>query len=364
MAKSRRPGKTSLAAKPKVINPQQIGGIETSVLDNGPGRGTRIAWVNTGSGLRYKVVIDRGLDIADAFFNQYSLAWQSYTGVTAPTRGLDRGLDWLRGFYGGLLASCGPTHVGPPTIKKGQEYGLHGPHSNTPAAVESVVNPDPSRRQAIMSISGTVRTARVFGPNIELKRTIRSELGQASISIVDTFRNVGNSTAPHVWLLHINFGYPLLDAGTELLWSGKILPVAGCEGFYKSARQSKIVPEPLSAHRGAGEAAGFIKPKTDRNKMASVGVHNPNLGLAVEIRCSMKQFQHFINWQHWGPSGEYVAALEPLSGPLWGRAIADCKAGPMHSLRPGQTRSYEVSIAVHNSPSAIAAMRRRVAGRK
>ena len=50
----------------QVLNPAQLGGIETSVLDNGPGRGVRVAWVNTGGGLRYKVVIDRGLDIADA----------------------------------------------------------------------------------------------------------------------------------------------------------------------------------------------------------------------------------------------------------------------------------------------------------
>ncbi|KPL20644.1 MAG: hypothetical protein AMJ75_11500, partial [Phycisphaerae bacterium SM1_79] len=55
----------------KVGNHLQIGGIETSVLDNGPGRGTRIAWVNTGAGLRYKVVIERGLDIADAFYNRH-----------------------------------------------------------------------------------------------------------------------------------------------------------------------------------------------------------------------------------------------------------------------------------------------------
>ena len=33
----------------KVSNHAQIGGIETSVLDNGPGRGTRVAWVNTGT---------------------------------------------------------------------------------------------------------------------------------------------------------------------------------------------------------------------------------------------------------------------------------------------------------------------------
>lgn len=67
-----------------VINPSPLGGIETSVLDDGPGRGVRIAWVNTGGGLRYKVVIDRGLDIAE--FKGQSLTWHSLTGVPAPSR--------------------------------------------------------------------------------------------------------------------------------------------------------------------------------------------------------------------------------------------------------------------------------------
>ena len=58
-----------------VMNVLQLGGIETSVLDNGSGRDVRIAWVNTGAGLRYKVVIDRGLDIADAEYMKQSLTW-------------------------------------------------------------------------------------------------------------------------------------------------------------------------------------------------------------------------------------------------------------------------------------------------
>ena len=100
--------------KNKISNSHQLGGIETSVLDNGAGRGNRIAWINTGSGLRYKVVIDRGLDIADAFFNGNSLAWISPLGVTQPQVFSDRGLDWLRTFGGGLLVTCGLSHVGGP----------------------------------------------------------------------------------------------------------------------------------------------------------------------------------------------------------------------------------------------------------
>jgi hypothetical protein len=37
-------------------------------FDNGLGKGARIAYINTGAPLGYKVVIDRGLDIADAFY--------------------------------------------------------------------------------------------------------------------------------------------------------------------------------------------------------------------------------------------------------------------------------------------------------
>ena len=364
MAKSNRNSNPLAAAKSKVINTQQLGGIETSVLDNGPGRGSRIAWVNTGSPLRYKVVIDRGLDIAEAFFGPYSLAWLSHGGITAPTRALDQGFDWLRGFYGGLVVSCGPDNVGPPANRDGQECGLHGRHSNTPAILESVVNPDLANRSTAMSITGTVRTAKVFGPNIEMKRTISSELGQPTIKITDTFRNCGNQRIRHAWLLHINFGYPLLDKGTELLYSGKLLPIDGCEQYFSRANKFKTVPEPTKAHRGTSESCTFIEPKTDRNKMASVGLCNAKLGLGVEVRCSMKQFQRILNWQHWGPGGEYVTALEPINSPTWMCASGNPKPGPSHFLRPGQTKTYEATITVHNTPSGIAAMRRRVSGKK
>jgi hypothetical protein len=93
----------------KISNPAQIGGIETSVIDNGIGGGTRIAWINTGTGLRYKVVIDRAMDIADAFYNQYSLTWLSHQGITSPQPFSNKAIDWLRTFGGGLFVTCGLT---------------------------------------------------------------------------------------------------------------------------------------------------------------------------------------------------------------------------------------------------------------
>ena len=130
----------------KVENPHVCGGIETSVLDDGPGRGTPIAWVNTGSGLRYKVVIGRCLDIADAFYNQHSLAWLSCAGVTNARPNADHGFEWLYTFGGGLLATCGLTHTGEPEEDETGCRGLHGRIGNAPAYLQSIIQPDPARK--------------------------------------------------------------------------------------------------------------------------------------------------------------------------------------------------------------------------
>src|SRR5437764_11517376 len=87
----------------KFVNPAQAGGIERYAIDDGPARGVRALCVNTGAGLRYRVLVDRGLDIDHAFHDHHSLTFLTHKGVTPPSRGYDRGLDWLKSFPGGLL---------------------------------------------------------------------------------------------------------------------------------------------------------------------------------------------------------------------------------------------------------------------
>ena len=146
----------------KISNHSQLGGIETSVLDNGPGRGTRVAWINTGTGLRYRVVIDRAMDIADAFYNQHSLAWLSHVGITSPQPISNHGTDWIRTFGGGLLTTCGLSHVGGPENDEHGERGLHGGVSNLPAEIESIIQPDPLNGKMEMSITGRVKQTQVL----------------------------------------------------------------------------------------------------------------------------------------------------------------------------------------------------------
>ncbi len=330
----------------KVGNYAQIGGIETSVLDNGLGRGTRIAWVNTGGGLRYKVVIDRGLDIVDAFYNQYSLAWLSDAGVTAPRPDANRGLEWLYTFAGGLLTTCGLTHVGGPETDEFGERGLHGRVSNIPAAVESVVQPNLLTGKMEMSVTGVVKESRVFGPNLQLRRTISSNLGEPAIRIRDVVTNVGNTAQPNMILYHCNFGWSLVDEGTEIVWKGKCVS-RGLDmdnAIFNSSHDFRKCRKPLDSHRGGGEACGFIDVLADRAGICTVGLYNRRLGLALVMKYKKKQLPCLANWQHWGP-GEYVTALEPGTNPPIGQKKAR-ERKELICIAPGKSRMYEMEITI------------------
>lgn len=337
----------------KISNPAQLGGIETAVVDNGAGRGTRIAWVNTGTGLRYKVVLDRAMDIADAFYNQHSLAWLSHLGVTPPEPFSSKGTDWLRTFGGGLLTTCGLTHMGGPEADTYGERGLHGPISNIPAEVASIIQPDPLAGNLTMSITGSMKQTQVFGPSLELKRTISASLGQASIRIQDEVINRGNTPAPHMMLYHFNFGWPLVDDGTDLIWQGSWHSPSGESGnkIFKEGNNFRKCSPPLDAHSGPGEEVAFIDITPDSSGECICGLHNPQIGIAVTLRFRKKQLPWLTNWQHWG-KGEYVTGLEPGTHPPIGQA----KAREQHELiylAPGERRTYDLTIEALDNEERI-----------
>jgi len=330
----------------KVVNPSQIGGIETSVLDNGPGRGTRIAWVNTGAGLRYRVVIDRGLDIVDAFHNQHSLAWLSHGGITAVRPDANKGIEWLWTFAGGLLTTCGLTHAGGPESDEFGERGLHGRASNLSAQVESIVQPDLGAGKPEMSITAVMKESRVFGPNLELRRTISSTLGEPTIRVHDVVTNAGNSPTPHMILYHCNYGWPLVDKGTQIVWQGqcKSRGLDMDNAIFDEQHDFRTCQGPLERHRSTGEACGFIDVTPDSDGICTVGLYNARLGLAVAMQYRKKQLPSLANWQHWGP-GEYVTGLEPGTNPPIGQGGARRMKRLIH-LDPGTSRTYDLEIGV------------------
>ena len=332
--------------KHKLSNSHQLGGIETSIMDNGPGRGVRIAWINTGTGLRYKLVLDRGMDILDAFYNENSLAWISHAGLTTPQPFSNLGIDWLRTFGGGLLTTCGLSNAGPPNTDEGGSRGLHGNYSNTPAELISIKQPDIFTGDLSFKIVAKVRETTTFGPSLEMHRSISGTIGSPEIRIKDTVTNRGNAPAPHMILYHINCGWPLIDEGTRIIWQGEKKPKAtdaNNTAFNREHEFTRCAP-PMDEHAGFGEDVAFIDPKADTNNQVVCGYANDQLELALKITFSKTQMPWLINWQHWGKN-EYVTALEPASHPPIGQAAAR-ENGTLILLEPGESRTYDLLLEV------------------
>jgi galactose mutarotase-like enzyme len=329
----------------KISHPAQWGGIETSVLDNGLGRGTRIAWVNTGSGLRYKVVIDRAMDIMEAFHNQHGLAWISHVGTAAPQPMSDAAIDWLRTFGGGLITTCGLSNAGAPSSDEHGTHGLHGKISNIAAEIESIVQPDPLMGKMDMSITGVMKETTVFGPCLELRRTISSRLGEATLKIKDEVTNRGNLPVPLMLLYHINFGWPLVDEGTKILWEGDWQPRSPENAkIFTENNDFKTCPAPLDDHSGTGEEVAFINPKADESGRCMCGIQNNDLGLTVKIFFQKDQLPHLTNWQHWGKN-EYVTGLEPGTNTPIGQSKARA-ANQLLFLNPLETKVFDLELTV------------------
>jgi hypothetical protein len=334
----------------KFINPHQVGGIESYTFDNGPARGTRALWVNTGGGLRYRVLPDRGLDVDQAFFNQHSLTLLAHKGVTPPRAdALRHGLDWLRGFGVGLLTSCGPTNIGAPATDNGEEVGLHGPHSGTAATIESVIQPDPRAGRTEMSVTASLRYGAFYGPCIELRRTITSKLGENWIDVRDELFNAGNEDQPHGWLLHINMGYPLCDEGSLFCYDAERvdpLPEGPArEWFARPDGAYKRIPGPQKAHHGPNSVVAYLYPRAKGSGgETTVGVVNERLGFGLAIHYNTREFPRLANWQHWGEH-EYVGALEPTTGGVEGRD-KDRQRGWLQTLPAGGRKSYHYRLEV------------------
>lgn len=335
----------------KFDNAQQLGGIRTGTLGE---PAVRVALFDTGAGLRFTVALDRGGDIVDAAFNQYALAYLTPAGLRPPNHAYHAGMEWLQGWAGGLVTTCGPHSIGGPREEDGVKTSLHGHYSSQPATVEVLRNPDPHRGRLDMELGLVVRCARMFGPVFEIRRTIRCTLGVPAITIEDEVTNRGDTRVAHHWLYHCNLGYPLLDRGARFIYRGPaeywIVPPPPGQDIVQplsaaAMNRLKQVPDPLPEHAGGGERGLIVETAADRDGQCRIGLLNERLNLGLEIAYPRKALPRMANWQHYGPHGCYVAGLEPFAGSLLGKA-RDAHPLAQPTLAPGESRRYRMEIRV------------------
>ena len=349
----------------KFENALQLGGIRTGTLDSpgaGGGCATRVALFDTGAGLRFTVALDRGGDIIDASFNEHALAYLTPNGLLPPSPAYHTGIEWLRGWAGGLVTTCGPEYVGGPREENGVMTSLHGRYSGQPAQIEVLRNPDPHSGRHEMELGLVVRDSRAFGPVFEIRRTIRCTLGVPEIHIEDSVTNRGDTRVAHHWLYHCNLGYPLLDAGARFIYRGKAeywtIPSPPNQGIVQplsatAMNKLKRVPDSLTEHAGMGERGLIVDTAAERDGWCRIGLINDKLKLGFEVSYPKKALPRMANWQHYGPRGCYVSGLEPFSGSLLGKARDKHKLAEQF-LGPGETRNYQLKLRALLGAKALA----------
>ena len=190
----------------------QVAGARPSVLADGKSDGVRAVEVYTGGGFAFTVLPGRGMDIAFASHRGTPLSFLSGTGITHPAYYEEPGLGWLRGFYAGLLTTCGISAAGAPSTDQGRPFGLHGRYSNA-AAEDLCVRQGWEGDEYLIRLSGTVREVAAMNEHLVLSRTLETRLGARGFRLHDVVENRGFEEQPLMLLYHFNYGFPLLAPG-------------------------------------------------------------------------------------------------------------------------------------------------------
>jgi len=326
----------------------QLGGAQEFACQDGPERGVRTIEIRTGTGFSFSILPDRGMDIFRAELGGASLAWHSSTGPTAPAFFEPDGLGWLRGFAGGMLVTCGLTYAGPPHKDGEQDLGLHGRASFIPAR-EVAIRQDWEDDDFRIEIRGRVRETSVFGHDVQLTRRVTTSLGESGFRLADEIENLGHQPAPHMVLYHVNGGFPVVTAESELLTASSHVIKAGV----KATREQYASFHAPTA--GYSEEVYFHTLKGGRDGRATVALVNRTFqggrGIGYSLRFPVAQMPCFTEWKMMG-QGLYVVGTEP--GNVYPEAREKLRReGRLTMLQPGEKKRYEIEFAALGSVDEI-----------
>lgn len=350
-----------LAARSGTLS--QFAGVRLMTLGDGVERGVRMLEFRTGSGVRFTVLIDRAMDIAEFEFKGQAIGWHSPTGFRNP--GLhevegEAGLGWTRSFSG-FLVTCGLDHtLGPEEVsadnynhphRKTARHSLHGRVSTIPARLTGYGEIWEGEK-CILWAEGIVQQSTVFGEDLHLIRRIEADLGGNEIRLKDRVVNHGFSITPHMFFYHINLGFPLLDRGSRYL-----APISDVVWAAHSGDQYRAqgvgyshAPSPVE---GFSEQVWQHEMHADANGEVPVAVVNDNLNFGLEVVTRKDQLPCSFQWQNF-QAGHYVMGIEPSSHHVLGN-LAARERGEMIWLSHDEARHYDSRITVLSGVEDITA---------
>ena len=317
----------------------RVAGLRRLLHEEGKAKGLSEVEVWTGSGLKFSVLVDKGLDIGLCDFAGIPISLRTPVGEVNPKYYNPNGDEWLRSFGGGLLVSCGLTYLGSPEFDGDEALGQHGRIHNEPA-FDVCTWTQWDNDQYLLTVQGKVREAKTMRGSVLRTRTISAIAGENKISICDTITNEDYKPTPLMVLYHLNVGHPILDEGSAFLANSlEVVPrdevaSAELENYNIYFGPTQDYPDTVFYHKVEPDHEGF----------AQASIHNPRLGLGLTVRYHTSTLPNLVQWKYCS-NGVYGAGLEPSNCWVEGRSQERAR-GTLQYLQPGESREYRLEIAV------------------
>ena len=293
--------------------------------------GMRVFDAHNSSGLTFSVLPDRGMDIWSANYKGIPLTWIAPGSPHFP----DYGHNWLGLFNGGLLTTCGLTHVGPPE----DDRDLHGNFTRCRATEIST-----DRQTDRIQLNAHIYQSSLFGEQFEVIRTFTLRLGIPEIHIHDKVMNIGDQSSPFMLLYHCNVGYPMVREHTELLVNSKVFPR---DDIARTGIDRWHVYE--AATQGYAEQVFFHHLQDTSTKIAEAALLNENLGL--KFSWDTHTLPYLTQWKN-TRQGIYVSGIEPGNCIPEGQNAARA-SGRLHLLEPGEQQEFDLWITVIEGKNSV-----------
>jgi hypothetical protein len=317
---------------------QQVAYTRACTVQEGRANGLRTVEVKNGP-MRYLVLADKGLDIGMLEYRGINLSFTAKPGINGRNAYDTNGQEALRSIVGGLFFTCGLENICAPCQTNGKDYPMHGRLRTTPA--EHVCSDAAwEGENYLLSVSGELREAELFGENLTLRRRIVSRLDSRRIELCDTVENLTGRKETMMLMYHCNFGYPLLQPGTRLILPTK--KVAPRDAWSGGHLDRWAVMDPPA--EGENEYVFLHDLAADETGRTFSAIVNDKLGLGVRIDFNRCVMPYFMEWKSIA-AGDYVIGLEPSNSSVYGRKYHEVE-GTLATIGPYQTMENHWSFTV------------------
>lgn len=336
----------SQAASPEI----QLAGsprwsVRKHTLRGGLSDGVDVVELDNGR-LSLAIIPTRGMGIWRGTCDGLDLGWKSPVASPVHPAFIDpgdrNGLGWLAGFNE-WICRCGLETNGAP----GPEGTLHGRIANLPAhAVDVAID---TAGPGTLEVTGIIDEAMLFGTNLRLRSTVRTEAGSNRFTIIDEITNRRGVPAELELLYHINTGRPFLEPGARCI--APIVEVAPRDP--RAAEGIDTFDSFAAPTTGYAEQVYFYELAAGADSRTTVLLRNAHGDKGVSLHYDRRQLPHFTLWKNTAAEEDgYVTGLEPATNFPNVKAF-ERKQGRVPTLPPGGTYTIRLDVAVHSTAEGV-----------